>query len=305
MLRTKFLKYLMAAAVLLTAAACSKEEPDDDINFGERPTTPVVPNPNDHSLKGNVAYRMEVPALRRGNLLVSHWSVEGRDSVMTYCLEYDAEKFHSRWVAFRFDPQTRPKKVGRKDYDIDPQYPADPELPANMALEPGALYGSGYNHGHLCASADRLYSRTGNDNTFFMTNMSPQLGRFNSSYWSKLENYVQDKGRDAVFADTLYVCKGGTIADGQVLKYVSRGRVPVPKYYFMALLKVKNGTHSSIAFWMEHKDYGFKPSYADLLAHAISVNELEQHTGIDFFPNLPDNKEEKTEDLCLPSAWGF
>ncbi len=296
MLRTKLLNLLLAAAVLFTVAACSKDDDASGISFGKPASGTAV--------LGEAASRLEVPEMLPGNAFISHWTEERGEKVMTYCLEYDYSKFHSRWVAFRFDAITREKNVGRKEYSIKPQYPADPNLSEKYAIEDDASF-NGYQHGHLCASADRLYSREANDNTFYMTNMSPQVGRFNSPYWSKLENHVQDKGRDKAFSDTLYVCKGGTIATGQVLGFVSRGRMPVPKYYFMALLKVKNGAYSSIGFLMEHKNYGITPTKEILAGHALSVNELEEFTGINFFHNLPDIVEETAENVCLPSVWGL
>lgn len=292
-------RLLTIAAVAFTAASCGE---DDDIvlNGGASPSVP----PGSAPVTGPAA-RLEVPALRSGNKFIVHWSVEGKDSVMTFCLEYDRAKYHSRWVAFRFDDRTRPKNVSRKDYGIRPQYPADPLLPAYEAIESDASF-NGYQHGHLCASADRLYSRTANDNTFYMTNMAPQIGSFNGKYWAAFEAQVQKLGRDKAFSDTLYVVKGGTIADGQVLKYVASNRIPVPKYFFMALLKVKNGAYSSIAFWMEHKDYGATPPNSrEMAGRAVSVDELEERTGIDFFHNLPDNVEVAVENICLPGAWGL
>ncbi len=289
---------LLAATVLLTVAACSGDEGDFHLGGG---------NGNAHpNSKTDVAQRLETPALRPGNVLISHWSKEGKDSVMTFCLEYDYSKFHSRWVAFRFDNLTRQKNVGRKPNSIKPQYPIDPFLNGETGLESDALYGSGYNHGHLCASADRLYSRTANDNTFYMTNMSPQIRNFNAPYWLTLEDHVQKKGRDADFSDTLYVCKGGTITTGKILGYVAGGRMAIPKYYFMALLKVKNGTYSSIGFLMEHKDYGDKkPAKATIATHAVSIDELEEFTDIDFFHNLPDKIETTCEMRCDISSWGL
>ncbi len=290
----RFFPFLFAA-IFLTFTSCEGEdEPNIELGGAGSPQN-----------KNNIAQRLEVPALHPGNLLISHWSVENGDSVMTYCLEYDYSKFHSRWVAFRFDATTRAKKVGRKDYSIKPQYPIDPYLNSQTGLPSDGLYGSGYNHGHLCASADRLYSRTANDNTFYMTNMSPQLGNFNSEYWSKLENFVQDKGRSTSFSDTLYVCKGGTISSGKTLSFVAGGKMPVPKYYFMALLKVKNEAYSSIGFLMEHKNYGFEPSRSDLRQHAMSIDELEEFTNIDFFHNLPDVIETNCETRCDVSSWGL
>ncbi len=288
------------AAVLVTAASCSKEEDNDGFILG-----------GDGSNSGMVidnlfTRRLEVPALKSGNIFIQHSTKYGNDSIMNYCIEYDTTKFHSRWVAFRFDGITRQKKVSRKDYDISPQYPRDPKLPSEYALE-DALYGSGYNHGHLCASADRLFSREGNDQTFYMTNMSPQQSNFNSSYWAEFEQYVQGKGRDKNFSDTLYVCKGGTIDEDKIIKRVADNRIVVPKYYFMALLKVKNGAYSAIAFYMEHKNYGrgYSPTYAEMAEHSMSIDELESFTGIDFFHNLPDAIENSVESFHSTSAWGL
>lgn len=294
------LSAILTATVLSTVAACADDE--DNVILGGGGQKPVTPPSN------GLLARMEVPATLAGNDVIAHWDVIGGDSVLTYCLEYDRRQYHSRWVAFRFDGRTRSKLVARKDYSIRPQYPADPQLPTGVGIENDASF-NGYQHGHLCASADRLYSRTANDQTFYMTNMSPMLGDFNSNYWVTLEGLVQKKGRDATFADTLYVVKGGTITENYVLKRVASGRIVVPKYYYMALLKVKNGNYSAIAFWMEHKRYGYSGNttapLSDMKQHALSVDRLEELTGIDFFHNLPDVVEQSVETQCFPSAWGL
>lgn len=290
----KLIYVLTLAAVLVTAASCSKDDDGDGDGI-------ILGGETGNSF----ARRIEVPALKSGNIFIQHSTKVGSDSVMTYCLEYSPLQWHSRWVAFRFDATTRMKRVSRKDYDIKPQYPADPKLNPDLAIEDDASF-NGYNHGHLCASADRLFSREGNDQTFYMTNMSPQNGNFNSSYWSVLENLVQDKGRNNTFSDTLYVCKGGTIEPGQILTRVADKRIVVPKYYFMALLKVKNGTYSSIAFCMEHKDYGRGPhSRSEMVKHAMSVDQLEEFTDIDFFHNLPDRAEAAVETSYNLNVWGL
>lgn len=290
---------IIAVAVAFTVTACG--DGDDNIIWGGG-SKPVTPS------SGSVLSRLEVPATLPGNDFIAHWDTSGGDSVMTYCLEYDRSKWHSRWVAFRFDGRTRAKKVGRKDYGIRPQYPADPLLVASAAIEDDASF-NGYNHGHLCASADRLYSRTANDQTFYMTNMSPMSGDFNSNYWVTLEGLVQRLGRDASFSDTLYVVKGGSIGETQIIRRVASGRIVVPKYYYMALLKYKGGTYSAIAFWIEHKNYGYSGnSTAPISAikqHVISVDELEKLTGIDFFHNLPDAIETAVEMQCHPAVWGM
>lgn len=259
--------------------------------------------------------RMEMPRLQAGDIFIVHQSTDITSRPVNYSVAYDAGKQHSRWVAFRFDAtMKKDKDVGRKDYNILPQYPQDPLC--NATPSDDASF-SGYQHGHLCASADRLCSRVSNDQTFYMSNMSPQIGSFNQQYWTKYEQFVQTLGLKGCisdtngyrWADTLYVVKGGTIDDGQILGTVSvdKKRMPVPKYYFIALLKVKNNLYSSIAFWVEHRAYDagtvLKNDRDEVMAHAISVDELERRTGIDFFCNLPGTLEHSVESTFMSAAW--
>ncbi|MBO5024919.1 MAG: DNA/RNA non-specific endonuclease [Bacteroidaceae bacterium] len=294
----RFVYFLILATVVSAVVSCDDDE--DDYQLGGNNGSFVI-NPNYEK-------RIEVPALKKsGTVFIQHSTAVGRDSVMTFCLEYDTQKCHSRWVAFRFDGHTRNKTVSRSD---DP-FTDDPKVPSSLKIGSRG-FGGIYNRGHLCASADRLYSKEANEQTFYMTNMSPQIGSFNQGYWITLEDFVQTKGRDANFADTLYVCKGGTIDGNKILEYVTRSngcKVPVPKYYFMALLRVKNGTYSSIAFYMEHKEYGYTyknhVSMSEMAKNVVTVDELEDLTGIDFFHNLPNTIESAVERQYSLNVWGI
>ncbi|MCR5394573.1 MAG: DNA/RNA non-specific endonuclease [Bacteroidales bacterium] len=252
----------------------------------------------------------EVPTLQKGDLFVTHNLITTSqvgdeivyDTVMNYCLAYDTVQFHSRWVAFRFDGSNRAKNTGRSGSDA---FQDDPEIASKYYIGYNG-FGSGYDRGHLCASNDRLLSEDANRQTFYMTNMSPQMSQFNQEYWVEYEQYVQGLGRDASFSDTLYVVKGGTIGNDQTLGYVYRNngkQVAIPKYYFMALLKCKSSGYEAIAFWMEHKEYDVEADKAEMARHAISIDELEELTGIDFFSNLPDVTESEVEKTVTLASW--
>lgn len=294
-----FKQVLLVLTIAIIAISCG----DDSPNW-----TPSNGNGNSsYTPSSDIAARMETPRILSDGLtvVVSHDVAINGKKVVTYELEYDKSKFHSRWVAFRFDGNTRAQSVGRSD---EP-FMDDPSLSSTLHIGYKG-FGPGYDRGHLCASADRLYDRTANEQTFYMSNMSPQLSSFNQGYWVTLESQVQKLGRSKTFSDTLYVVKGGTIKEGQIKSYITRNngnKVAVPKYYYMALLKVKNGVYHSIAFWMEHKEYGYsyknKAPLSEIMSHAVSVNELEQLTGIDFFPNLPDATEERVEDQKDINTW--
>lgn len=282
------------AFVSLTCVSCSEDEENFILGGGDDASSPSK----------IYAQRLEVPALKSGNVFIQHSTRVGSDSVMTYCLEYDTVQMHSRWVAFRFDNDTRNKSVSRGNNFVD-----DPKLPYSCHIGNNGFYG--YDRGHICASADRLYSRSANDQTFYMTNMSPQIGAFNQNFWVAFEQLVQNKGRDRNFADTLYVVKGGTVEKHQVMGYVTRAnnkKVAVPKYYFMALLRVKSGAYESIGFWMEHKTYPYaydEVPVSAIAAQALSIDDLEEKTGIDFFHNMPDKAEVAVERNYSLATWGL
>lgn len=327
MMSIRNLFYLLTmAAVTLTAASSCEDDRDDDIilspGSGSSGGQGSSSDADGQAAAASSAYlhRIEVPQLKKGNLFVQHSVAYQGDSVMNYCLEYDPVAHHSRWVAFRFDAVTRQSNVGRSS---EP-FMDDPSIPSiyhigyhsfgqtyyDLQGQLQKLPSRQFDRGHICASADRYLSREANEQTFLMSNMSPQMSNFNSPYWSSFENYVQKRSRDASFADTLYVVKGGTLSDGQILGHIARqngARVVIPRYYFMALLKCKNDAYSALAFWMEHRDYGINEplSNREISEKVISIDQLEELTGIDFFPNLPDNVESVVESAVFKSGWGL
>ena len=285
MFKKKKMRYrvinVWVACLCLLLAACGK---DENNNFNSFATGGV-----------------ELPTLRNGanDVFITHSTTFNGQKVTSFSIEYDKSKKHSRWVAFRFDNQTRLQKATRGD-----EFIPDPSLDTEYQRTQGDFGKKGYDRGHLCASADRLYQQEANDQTFYYTNMSPQRNNFNTGVWLALEGQVQSWGRSCTASDTLYVVKGGTIdKEEQVKEYIGGDRSkPVPKYYYMALLFKKGDSFKAIAFWAEHTDD--KPSKTiKLVDYALSIDELEEKTGIDFFPNLNDNLENALEATYSTKAW--
>lgn len=322
----KFFHYVLAIVMITTAAAfvaCDGNGDDDGVkndkehadyyngNTGVEGASYVMTEAGVNSAK--FADLMEMPRLQQGDVFIVHQATDIKNKPVNYAVAYMPQLHHSRWVAFRFDNTMKGRSVSRKDYSIRPQYPQDPLCPSTTK---GDASFNGYDHGHLCASADRLCSRVANDQTFYMSNMSPQLASFNQDYWTKYEGFVQNLGRNCgtvsgantSFADTLYVVKGGTVISAKETTKVEDYRMPVPDHYFMALLSVKNGKYAAIGFWMEHTSYDLSrigSDKAEIAAHAVSIDRLEELTGIDFFCNLPGAVEKAAEASCIPTAWGL
>lgn len=250
----------------------------------------------------DVANRLEIPRLKGGqNLFIVH-------TVPTYgvnyCVEWNYALKSQRWSAFRWDNKNSGGSTGRTE-----AWAEDPLIPSQYRTTLADHQSNGYDRGHIVASADRQFSEDANAQTFYMSNMQPQLNGFNSndnqSNWWNLEIRLNNVYKSSNFRDTLYVVKGGTIDNGNYTWAQGRGqRLPVPKYFFMALLRKKNslktnGGFDAIGFWMEHISNTDK----NLKNYVVTIDELERNTGIDFFCNLPDEIENAVEGKVDLSVW--
>ncbi len=255
--------------------------------------------PSDHSFFANGP--VEIPALSSDAncQFISHSTSYRGIETNTFSVEYDKSKKHARWVAFKFYNTTGEKNIGRSPEPFAP----DPELAPSEQREQADFGRKGYDRGHLCASADRLYNQKANEQTFYYTNMSPQKNAFNVGIWRDLEALVQNWGRNNSLRDTLYVVKGAALNKPEYIKeYIGGDKSkPVPKYYFMALLNKKGEGFKAIAFWLDQTHYYSKNER--LTKYAISIDELEQKTGIDFFHHLNDPLENAVEASIQTSAW--
>lgn len=269
---------------LLRSARAQSADPASSESSSEAPTRPTSFGSISQEIINGDTTLLELPRLAGGNqhYFITH-RAQGR---VNYSLEYDVTKLHSRWVAFSFDATTAQDRVSRSD-----AWSWDPKLPA--AYDTSSFFRrSGYSRGHLVASEDRTFSQEANEQTFYYSNMSPQLQAHNAGIWHRLEHRVQSWGRDRQFCDILYVAKGGTIADDQIEDERLRGKLVIPKYYWMALLMKKGKEYHALAFLTEHKAY---PKGAGIDELTLSVAELEKFTGIDFFHHLPDEIERRVE----------
>ena len=296
---SKFFLPLLLLLPLVTA--CS----DDDDN--DQQTERNV-NRNDYSQIPSLQ-RLEFPKVKGGNSIVVIHTTNDQYGI-NYSIEWDCQKKSQRWSCY----QMHSGNSGGKNSRVVDGYLFDEDLPNHNVNYVTNEYGetfdpfwsSGYSHGHICPNADRKYSREGNRQTFFLTNMQPQKNSFNAGLWMKMEEKVRvwapTSGKD-----TLYVVKGGTIdSPDHIIEYISnrqksstsrQGFIPVPKYFFMALLRKSSMGYKALAFWAEHLDEDH--SNDPLGDYVINIRELERRTGIDFFCNLPDKIEEDVETTTV------
>lgn len=223
-------------------------------------------------------------------------------SERNYTMYYSYDKYAAMWVAYPLCKAHTSGSAGsswKYNPNIAQKYQVD-----IVSHSYGSSYNAGtYARGHQIPNGSRKNNSTMNAQTYYATNQTPQIQNgFNGSIWSAMENAV----RAAIpGTDTLYVVTGPvyqTVGGNETIKYltgasgVNPASLPVPNYYFKAVLKVKrsgNAVTSAIAcgFWMEHKTY----SNSDYARYAVSIDEIEAKTGLDLFVNLPDDIEVTAE----------
>lgn len=253
--------------------------------------------------------RLEFPALKktgRQQIIVHRLSNTAYDKDgVNFCTEWDCDKKSQRWSCYQLH------KGFTGDYSRVTNFSFDPALSTNDYWTDYSYF-PGFDRGHICPSADRTFSYEANAQTFYMSNMQPQYHAFNAydskdnskkGLWLRMEQQLQKWAKSLDDKDTIFVCKGGTIDDEKnIIKRID-GKVIVPKYFYMAILRKTQFGYAAMAFWSNQtNEYRTNET---LLSHAISIDELEKLTSIDFFCNLPDDIEEKVEKTFNRDSWGL
>lgn len=160
--------------------------------------------------------------------------------------------------------------------------------------EPYEYTRSGYDRGHMAPAADMKWDYDAMHNSFYMTNICPQKHSLNSGGWKRLE----EKIRDWVVKDSAFIIVTGPILT-ENMETIGDG-IAVPTKFFKAILAPFSNPQKAIGFI--YKNEGGQKKIKD---QAVSIDEIEQQTGLDLFFNLPDDIENKLEKSCNFQQWNY
>jgi endonuclease G len=204
-----------------------------------------------------------------------------------YSLSYSSTHRQAEFAYYYLSPESILGGQARTDdFRIDPKVKADP-------VKSTDYQGSGYDRGHLCPAADMALNLTAMSETFFMSNMSPMAPSFNRGIWSKLEDWVRDA---ALQEGGLFVATGPVLSKscGSI-----NSSITIPCSFYKIVFK--GGSNP--------KMLGFLLSNAgasgSVQQFVVTIDALEQKTGIDFFPQLGDALEQSLESKVSLTGWRF
>ena len=216
-------------------------------------------------------------------------------------LVYSEPHEQAKWVAHVISPDILNGDATRSN-----DFRTDPKVSTGTAMEEDYFLriidkngettydGFGWDRGHLAPSADFRWSKKALSESYFYSNMSPQAPDFNRQSWAALENAL----RAYVYREQvpLYVVTGGILTAD--LPVIERGvhKVAIPQLFWKVALDIVN--QRGIAFLMPNQLNDYPTEH-----YAVSIDKIEQLTGIDFYPTLPDNLAQKIESQRQTKDW--
>lgn len=214
-----------------------------------------------------------------------------------YTHMYDKKYYVSLWTAYPLESRHMGSLDRPDDWSYNPAI-SDKEQP-NLCKK--SYYDSNtYSRGHLIPNASRNGIYGMQLQTFYVTNSAPQVqNSFNSGVWSSLEGALQSLAK----SETIYIVTGvafNKIGESKTISYTKAQeksadgvikQCAIPNYFYKVALKVnKSGSTvtsaNAIGFWFENKAHS--EAFSEF---SVSVDQIEQWTGFDFFVNLPDSIE--------------
>ena len=250
-----------------------KSEEETDNAAGERNKTAKQKNER----------LIEIPAKLRG-------TPERFLKRMAYTLSFNRETNQPNWVAWCLEDSETDGGVGRRN-----EFICDEDVPLPHRVAPEDYSHSGYDRGHMAPAADMKFDAQAMKECFYMSNICPQTHELNAGVWSKLEKACRRWANK--FGKVYIVC--GPIFYKNKHKSIGKNLViPVPDAFFKCIYGVNNGKPQAIGFIMRNND-----SKQSMNASAMTVDEVENITGMDFFPNLPDKIENKVESEMSIKNW--
>ena len=204
-----------------------------------------------------------------------------------YSLSYNEYHEQANWVHYKLRNALILGTAVRKD-----NFRADYNVSTKSA-SPYDYKGTGYDRGHLAPAGDMKINSVAMSESFFMSNISPQNPSFNRGGWKKLESLVRMWGRNKVS----YITTAGVLNSNNFNK-IGGSQVSVPNLFYKIIYIPSDS--KMIAFLMPNKKIE-----DSLRSYVVSVDKVEEITGIDFHYKLEDELENKLESKSDVNDWDF
>ncbi|CUS09889.1 unnamed protein product [Tuber aestivum] len=212
---------------------------------------------------------------------------------------FDRRTRNPIWVAEHITPESLAAKEGDRNRS---KFVEDHDVPEKFRARLSDYRGSGYDRGHQVPAADAKFSQEAMDDTFFLTNMCPQVGAgFNRDYWAHFEDFCRRLTSKypsvRIVTGPLYLPRRDS--DGKYhVSYEVIGNPPnvaVPTHFYKVILAedgVVGGTVAVGAFVLPN---AVIDNSTKLEEFSVPLSIVERASGVEFLTKLPANRR---KELC-------
>lgn len=205
-----------------------------------------------------------------------------------YTVSYNPNWLVPNWVAYELTvDETGGEQERSNHFKPDPLVEGDPVVTSDYSK-------SGYDRGHMAPAADMKWSEQAMRESFYMTNICPQLHNLNAGDWKDLEEMARSWAQQ--YGSIYIAC--GPIVEADYPTIGKTHTIAVPAAFYKVFLRQTKEGWTSIGFIMPNQA-GNRP----LMTYMLTVDEVEAQTGLDFFYNLPDSIEAQVESDYNISYW--
>lgn len=211
---------------------------------------------------------------------------------------FDRQTRNPYWVVEHITPESLAKSNADRNLS---SFMEDTQIPNSFRGRLKDYFRSGYDRGHQAPAADSKFSQDAMNQTFYLTNMSPQVGEgFNRDYWAHLESFCRSLTRTynsvRIVTGPLYLPKKDPVDGKFRVTYEVIGNPPniaVPTHFFKLIVAESpssNPTTDNIsvaAFVLPNEVIS---NSTKLTEFEVPINALERSSGLEFLQKVPENK---------------
>lgn len=190
-----------------------------------------------------------------------------------YSLSYDEKHEQAEWVAYELTKKSLQVKNVKRAKRFNPDY----DVSTRSAFHRDYTH-SGYTRGHMAPAGDMAFDEEAMQESFYMSNMSPQLRVLNNGIWKELEEQVRDW---AYHNNRVYIVTGPMLNRQRITTIGKQNKVTVPSAFYKVILDIDKPEQKGIAFIIPHER-----SERRLQEYAVTIDDLEAELGFDLFADL-------------------
>jgi endonuclease G len=223
-----------------------------------------------------------------------------------YSIGFSPMHLQPLWAAYQVSAATKDVDYERPEFFYD-----DPRLPANQRIGTrgyGRVGTTPYDRGHMVPNyaINTQFGRVAQFETFFMSNIIPQVASTNRGAWQRLERaiiraYAPLRKQVWAIVGPIFGASPASIVRENGLT------IPIPEAYFLLLADPErypfdDPDNLSILALKMPSDWGAKPLDDGLIT---TIDEIEAATQLRFFPRLSAAEKAKLKFQTSPTIWPF